>query len=260
MWIAETPAGVRVVATRDLEADDYHCPMCESAVVLKRGQKVAAHFAHAIDSNCLASEAESWRHLMAKQVLVEELTDLGWEARAEIVHQAHGRRVDVGLKAPGPDGSMVYIAIEVQDSAIQVDTMKDRIARDRRIGYHATVWLFTSHRAAVLLAAQPEHEVRVPDEMLWAANRYGQGVQIIDPQARQILIASLGRIRRAGESHEWYTPDGDLTGVDYPGRTLRKTKTISRRKASFLPALAPGKFGDRWSVVFAENEFPTSAT
>jgi hypothetical protein len=254
MWIAQTITGARVEAARDLAADDYRCPMCEAAVVLKRGQQVAAHFAHAPDSNCPASEAESWRHLMAKQVLVEELTTLGWEARAEIVHQAHGRRVDVGLKAPGPDDSMVYIAIEVQDSAIQVATMKDRIAKDRRIGYHATVWLFTSHRAASLLAARPNHEIRVPDEMLWVANRYGQGVQIIDPQAREIWNASLGRVRRAGESREWYTPDGDLTGVDYPGRTLRKTKSVVRRQGGFEPQLAPGKFGDRWSVVFSPGE------
>lgn len=251
MWIAETSPGNRIEATRDLVADAYHCPMCRSAVVLKRGQKVAAHFAHAPDSSCPASEAESWRHLMAKQVLVEELTALGWGARAEIVHQAHGRRVDVGMKAPDLEGVMRYIAIEVQDSAIQVDTMKDRIAKDRRIGYHATVWLFTSHRAAALLAAKPEHETRIPDEMLWAANRYGQGVQIIDPQAREIWIASLGTIRRPGESHEWYTPDGDLDGVDYPGRTLRKTKHVARRRGGFIPGLAPGKFGDRWSVVFA---------
>lgn len=258
MWIAQSPTGDHVEAARDLGADDYRCPMCGSAVVLKRGQKVAAHFAHAPDSACPASEAESWRHLMAKQLLVEAMTDLGWEARAEIVHQAHGRRVDVGVKAPGPDGSMVYIAIEVQDSAIQVDTMKERIAKDRRIGYHATVWLFTSHRAAALMAARPDHEVRVPDEMLWVANRYGQGVQIIDPEVEQIWIASLGKVRRAGESREWYTPDGDLTGVDYPGRTLRKTKHVVRRPGGFVPGVAPGKFGDRWSVVFMNDADATA--
>lgn len=259
MWIAQTPAGARVEATRNLATDDYHCPMCESAVVLKRGQKVAAHFAHAPDSACPASMAESWRHLMAKQVLVEELTALGWEARAEIAHPAHGRRIDVGLKAPGSNGSMVYVAIEIQDSAIQVDTMKERIAKDRRIGYHATVWLFTAHRAAALVAARPDHEVRVPDEMLWVANRYGQGVQIIDPQVREIHVAALGKVRRAGESREWYTPDGDRTGIDYPGRTLRKTKHVTRQRAGFVPALAPGKFGDRWSVLFTPEEATAAA-
>lgn len=254
MLIAETPAGDRIAAARDLEPGTYGCPMCQSAVVLKRGQKVAAHFAHAPDSNCPASEPESWRHLLAKQVLVDEFTGLGWDARAEIVHHAYGRRVDVGLKAPGPDGAETYIAIEVQDSAIQVDTMKDRIAKDRRIGYHATLWLFTSQRAAALLAAGPEDEVRVPDEMLWVANRYGQGVQIIAPDTREVWLASLSKVRRAGESREWYTPDGDLTGVDYPGRTLRKTKYVTRRRVGFVPGLAPGKFGDRWAVVLTADE------
>ncbi|MFE5852525.1 competence protein CoiA [Streptomyces sp. NPDC056500] len=254
MWIAHTEDGTPVEAARNLASDSYLCPMCQTPVILKRGQKVAAHFAHTPDSDCPASEAESWRHLMAKQVLVDELTRQGWGAQAEVVHQAHGRRVDVGLKALGPDGARLYFAIEVQDSAIQVDTMKDRIARDRRIGYDATVWLFTTHRAAALMAAQPDHEVRVPDEMLWVSNRYGQGVQMIDPQTRELWAASFGKIRRPGESHEWYTPEGDLTGVDYPGRTLRKTKSVGRRRAGFIPQLAPGKFGDRWSLVFAGEQ------
>lgn len=224
--------------------------MCQSPVILKRGQKVAAHFAHAPDSDCPCAEAESWRHLMAKQVLVDEFTAFGWEARAEIVHSAAGRRVDVGVKVPDETGALRYVAIEVQDSAIQVDTMRGRVAIDRRLGYHATVWLFTTHRAAALMRAQPDHEVRVPDEMLWVANRYGQGVQIIDPEARTISLASLGSIRRAGESHEWYTPEGDLTGVDYPGRTLKKTKCVVRRPGGFGLRTAPGLFGDRWSIVF----------
>lgn len=243
MWIAQTPDGRPAQATRDLEPGNYRCPMCEAPVVLKRGQKVAAHFAHTPDSNCLASESESWRHLMAKQVLVEELNALGWEARAEIPHPAHGRRVDVGFKAPDPHDVMRYFAIEVQDSAIQVDTMKDRIARDRRIGYHATAWVFTSHRAAALLQANPKSEIRVPDEMIWVDNRYGQGVHIIDPEARQMWAADLRGVYR----------DQDTEYASSPLRALRKTRRIARRQAGFLPALAPGKFGDRWSVVFTAD-------
>jgi hypothetical protein len=224
--------------------------MCESPVVLKRGRKVAAHFAHAPNSDCLGAEPESWRHLLAKQVLLEEFRALGWEAHMEIAHPAAGRRVDVGLKVPYPAG-LRYIAVEVQDSAIQVDTMKARVAADRRIGYHATAWLFTSHRAAALMYAQPDHEVRIPDEMLWVDNRYGQGVPIIDPEERAIWVASLGSVHREGESYSWYTEDGDETGVDYPGRTLRKTKTVGRKRGTFRLRTVPGKFGDRWAVSFS---------
>ncbi|TXS40082.1 competence protein CoiA [Streptomyces sp. OR43] len=250
MWIAHSADGMPVEAARHLQQDAYRCPMCAAPVILKRGQKIAAHFAHAPDSDCLASESESWRHLMAKQILVDQLTRPGWGAQAEVAHPRYGRRVDVGLKTRGPNGALMYFAVEIQDSAIQVDTMKDRIARDRRIGYDATVWLFTSHRAAALMAAAPDHEVRVPDEMLWVSNRYGQGVQVIDPERRELWTASFGSIVRPGESHEWYTPEGDLTGVDYPGRTLRKTKSVGRRQAGFVPELRAGKFGDRWSLVF----------
>jgi hypothetical protein len=251
MLIAEDPNGRRVEAARNLPpAAGYRCPMCLSNVILKRGQKIAAHFAHTPDSNCPASEAESWRHLLAKQVLVEEFTAFGWEARAEITHREAGRRVDVGVEVPDRGGVVKHIAVEVQDSAIQVDTMKQRVAIDRRLGYHATAWLFTSHRAAALLMAGEDAEVRVPDEMLWVANRYGQGVQIIDPSHRAITIATLSSVHRDGDSREWYTPEGELTGVSYSGRTLRKTKYVTRQIGGFGLRTAPGKFGDRFSVVF----------
>ena len=129
--------------------------------------------------------------------------------------------------------------------------MKARVAADKRIGYHATAWLFTSHRAAALMYAEPDHEVRVPDEMLWVANRYGQGIPIIDPEARAVWVASPGSIRRDGESHEWYTEGGELTGVDYPGRTLRKTKAIVRTLGGIHLRLVAGKFGDSCAVSFA---------
>lgn len=250
MLIAAQDDGSRVQASRDLPAGTYLCPMCESPVILKRGRKVVAHFAHAPNSDCPGAEPESWRHLLAKQVLLEEFTALGWGPQMEVSHPRFGRRVDVGVKIRRP-GGFYYIAFEVQDSTIQVDTMKARIAADRRIGYDATAWLFTSHRAASLMYAEPDHEVRVPDEMLWVANRYDQGIPIIDPEQRSIWVAVLGSIRREGESYSWYTEDGDPTGVDYPGRTLRKTKTVGRRPGSFHFRLAPGKFGDRWAVAFS---------
>ncbi|MFE2078018.1 competence protein CoiA [Streptomyces misionensis] len=250
MLIAVQPGGDRVEASRDLPAGTYQCPMCESPVILKRGQKIAAHFAHTPDSGCPGAEPESWRHLLAKRVLAEEFTALGWVAQVEVSHPQAGRRVDVGVRIPTMRGAR-YIAVEVQDSAIQVDTMKARVAADQRIGYAATAWLFTSNRAANLLYAQPEHEVRVPDEMLWVSNRYGQGIPIIDPETRTITVASLGSIHRDGESRSWYDEHGDLTGAEYPGRTLRKTKTVNHQPGGFQFRMVPGKFRDRWAAAFA---------
>lgn len=250
--VASTLTGQRIVATRDLFAADYRCPMCETAVILKRGRKVAAHFAHLPGAECPFAEGESWRHLEAKRVLAEEFTALGWDCRIEVPHRALGRRVDVGVKVPDGQGGVMYVAVEVQDSVIQVESMKQRVMADRRIGYASTAWLFTSHRAgSLLLAAQVDEEVRVPDDMLWVVNRYGQGVPIIDPVARTIHVAHLSRVMRFGETREWYTEHGDLTGFTSSDRVLRKTRRVdSLTQRGFRLTLVPGKFGDHWAVAF----------
>ena len=247
MLIAMNPARERLQAARDLASGDFLCPMCEGPVILKRGRKVSAHFAHTPGANCAFAEGESWRHLMAKQVLLDEFTALGWEARVEVAHPKHARRVDVGVKVPDTAGAMRYVAVEVQDSAIQVETMKQRVMSDQRIGYAATAWLFTSHRAgSLIMAYDADMEVRVPPEMLWVANRYGDGVPIIDPEARSIRIAELARVVRPGESYEWYEEGGELAGVDYPDRVLRSTRKVpSLREGGFRLWFAPGKFGDK---------------
>ncbi|MFI2304664.1 competence protein CoiA [Actinacidiphila glaucinigra] len=249
LLVAALDDGSRVEAARDLPAGEYICPMCEAPVTLKRGRVRVSHFAHAPNSDCPGSEPESWRHLLAKRVLVEEIASYGWQAQVEVAHPSFGRRVDVDVTVPA-NGRWHRIAVEVQDSAIQVDTMKARVAADRRIGYSATAWLFTTHRAAALMAVAPEHEVRVPDEMLWVANRYGQGVPIIDPENRDIWLASFGSVHREGTSLSWYTSQGELTGVDYPGRSLQKTKTVDRRRAGFRLLPVPGKYSNELAVTF----------
>ncbi|MFI6374088.1 competence protein CoiA family protein [Streptomyces sp. NPDC050546] len=88
MLIAAHDDGSHIEASRDLPTATYLCPMCESQVILKRGRKVAAHFAHAPNSDCPGAEPESWRHLLAKQVLAEQFKVLGWGARIEVPHPA----------------------------------------------------------------------------------------------------------------------------------------------------------------------------
>lgn len=107
MLIAAQDDGSRVQASRDLPAGTYLCPMCESPVILKRGRKVVAHFAHAPNSDCPGAEPESWRHLLSKQVLVEEFTALGWGPQMEVSHPRFGRRVDVGVKIPRRPGGFL---------------------------------------------------------------------------------------------------------------------------------------------------------
>ncbi len=56
---------------------------------------------------------------------------------------------------------------------------------------------------------------------------------------------------RFGETREWYTEHGDLTGFTSPDRVLRKTRRVeSVTQRGFRLTLVPGKFGDRWAVAF----------
>ncbi|MFF4963266.1 competence protein CoiA family protein [Streptomyces sp. NPDC001222] len=116
MLIATDSSGQRVQAAQDLDAGRFMCPLCESTVILKRGRKVAAHFAHAPGSDCPAAESESWRHIRAKQVLAETFTELGYHAQMEVVHREAGRRVDVAVTLTGSKGQRRSVAVEVQDS------------------------------------------------------------------------------------------------------------------------------------------------
>jgi hypothetical protein len=76
--------------------------------------------------------------------------------------------------------------------------------------------------------------------MLWASNRYGQGIQIIDPETRAIWIAEPKSVHR----------EQDAEFAPSPWRKLKKTKNIIRRPGGFNLSAAPGKFGDKWSMVF----------
>lgn len=254
MLIANDHHGERTLAAKDTPDGAYTCPECDSGVILKkRGRKIAAHFAHRPGSTCTA-KGESWRHLLAKKVLAEEFTRLGYTAEIEVSHKAQGRRVDVVVSRIDTRGNIRKVAVEVQDSAIQVDEAKSRVIRDRRLGYDATVWLFTSNRAAALLIAEEEDEVRVPAEMLWVDNRYGQGVHIIDPENREVWRIDFDGLHRPGESYSWYEPGGEPAGVDYPGYSPRTLRKCSREQGGFKLSSTRGRFGNEWAILLVPEE------
>ncbi len=169
------------------------------------------------------------RHHLAKRLLADRFRALGYTVEIEEPHLSVGRRVDVAVTVPTGD----RVAVEVQDSAISVNEMQRRNRTDRGIGFFATMWVFTSSRAARLLAAQEDDEARVPNEILWVHDRYHQGVFVIDERAERMWRCNFGRIVRQGESRQWYTEDGELTGVNYPDQALKFTKTVSRTEVGF---------------------------
>lgn len=260
MLVALVPTGKRVEAARDLEAAPFGCPRCGSAVVLKRGRVKVAHFAHKPNAVCdWASESIS--HHLAKRVLADRFRGLGYVVELEEPHAAVNRRVDVAVTMPTGH----RIAVEVQDSAISVTEMKRRNHADKRAGFFGTAWVFTSKRAARLLAARADHEVRIPDEIRWVHDRYGLGVFVIDENAGLMWHCYFGKIVRPGEYREWYTPDGDLEEMQSPRRTLRSTKTVRRKEVGFKLMSRQARYNKPGSpdlaVVFAEGaEHPVAST
>ncbi|MDT0468816.1 hypothetical protein RM764_38575 [Streptomyces sp. DSM 41699] len=126
---------------------------------------------------------------------MENFVELGYHAQMEVVHHEAGRRVDVAVALTGSTGRQRNVAVEVQDSPIQVDTMQARGRLDRALGYDATAWIFSRHRADALLRAEPGRtQVRAPEEMLWVVDRTGQGMHIIDPEARSIRRIVFGSV------------------------------------------------------------------
>jgi hypothetical protein len=237
--VAHDTAGRPVEAARNLPPGDFTCPACAGPLVLKRGRVKIAHFAHLPGPGCWA-EGESITHLRAKELLARRFREAGYEARPEQTYPQRGRRIDIAVTIPARGGSC-RVAVEIQDSPIAVNEMKARTRVDRSLGFIGTVWVFTGKRARALLAvAGGEIEVRVPNEMLWADNRYGHGVFVLDVDAG--LLWSLQLL--PAWTREYYSEYGDRR---YSPRTLRR---IRRQPASFTLTCRRGRYDGEWAVIF----------
>lgn len=243
MLVAVDVAGRPVEAARDLGGDRFTCPACGGPVLLKRGRVVIAHFAHRPGAQCW-SEPESVHHLRAKHLLATRFRSHGYRVRLEETHHEHGRRVDVAVTVP----SGHRVAVEVQDSAISVETAKARTRIDKRLGFFATLWVFTDRRAAALLAVSVpagvvhRAESRVPKEMLWVDNRYRQGLFVLDLTASAVWNLRLDEVY----TRESCDPEG--TTHYYQPRTLR---CITCYPTTFALTARPGRYHGEWAVIFA---------
>lgn len=110
---------VRISAATAAAGDDYFCPDpdCGARVILKRGTKRIAHFAHAAASSCVLSQ-ETLEHMQAKFDIAGEYRRRGYSADVEVPVKSpvEDRRADVLIASPRHP-SLRY-AVEIQDSAV----------------------------------------------------------------------------------------------------------------------------------------------
>jgi hypothetical protein len=240
--IAEDGAGGRVEAARDLPVAQYWCPLCRADVIAKRGRVVTPHFAHNPGASCDAV-GESARHMAAKALLAERFRELGYSVELEERHPEHARIVDVAVTVSTPT-QVVRLAVEVQDSAIDVMEMKRREAADRSAGFFSTVWVFTSNRLSAALTALPGVEARLPNEIRYVWNARWLPLPVIHVPSGVLMLVSPSRVVRAGE--DYYDSDAELQpGYD---RTLRATMALDVDGATFAFIGADGRYGRRHAV------------
>ncbi|MGY1901166.1 competence protein CoiA [Nocardia gipuzkoensis] len=247
MLVARDASGDKAEASRDLPAGEFTCPTCAGPVLLKRGRVKVAHFAHLPGSDCW-SEPESVTHLRAKQLLAARFRSQGYEVNLEEVHHRHGRRVDVAVTVPARAGS-ARVAVEIQDSAISVEDMKARTRIDRRVGFLHTLWVFTDHRAQVLLdiaqtLLEEGIETRVPREFLWVDNRHYEGIFVLDVDTETVWNLQLHPV----QERESY--DQDAQPHYYTPRTL---KHVTASPATFTLSCRPGRYDNEWAVIFTPS-------
>jgi hypothetical protein len=65
---------------------------------------------------------------------------------------------------------------------------------------------------------------------------------VIDENGERMWRCRFGSVVRTGDSASWYTSEGELTGVDYPDRTLTATKTVGLTETGFTLDVAAARY------------------
>jgi Competence protein CoiA-like family len=237
MLVALGPDGERVAATRTLDRSaGFRCPVCSEQVILKAGAKVIAHFAHRARGGCIAA-GESLRHLVAKKLLADRLSELGLQVKLETILSA-SRRADLLVR----DDSEVQFTVEVQDSPISPEEMKARERADRAAGCVDTCWIFTDARVRAAFkpsAGDDPTEVRLPEDVRYRWNATRQPVLVLRVDRGELVGMRLASIDRPAD--EWYDESGQLQSS--MGYTLRSTFAVDIQPLGFMPTGVPDRYG-----------------
>jgi hypothetical protein len=199
----------RIDAEKAKRDDAFCCPVCREAVILRRGRKVVAHFAHRPRARCIARTGETRAHLEAKRVLLDAFRARGLRVEAEYatIEVAEDRRADVMVWSPG---SGTPLAIELQHSRISVPDLERRAHSFARAGI-AQLWVpfldesslqsaEVTRSGTVVLDRYP-----IPFHMLWMAGLVGdEGLWMYQPGARKFWRATFTDHMLMTKEALWY--------------------------------------------------------
>lgn len=127
-----------VLAAEAARDGSFACPECATAVTLRRGRIVAAHFAHAAGAKCAWGAGETQWHMAAKLAMRDALAKRKVNADVEVIVPAlpGDRRADVLAVSPGGR----KLAFEFQHTSLTIDAIEQRTASYASEGI-AQLWL-----------------------------------------------------------------------------------------------------------------------
>lgn len=136
MLIARDLSAQLIMATKADKTENYMCPGCESPVILKKGTRMIAHFAHVNKNSCSSfSEGETEEHLKGKTALYEAFKQENVKVEIEAQLPDINQRPDVLVSYYGEE-----YAIEFQCSPITVSEIVRRTRGYQNSG-RKVIWL-----------------------------------------------------------------------------------------------------------------------
>lgn len=161
MLTANDQTATLIVATTAKRGASYFCPGCQAPVILKRGMKVVAHFAHQVKAPCQAfAEGETDAHLTGKWQLAAycDPTQVQLEPYLSAIEQ----RPDLLLTTPTRQ-----IAIEYQCSPITIAQLDARNRGYRQLAIEPCWVLGDTYRHKLTKLGQIDKFLRYSEKYDW---------------------------------------------------------------------------------------------
>ena len=201
--------GRRVDAIWAQRGADFRCPDCQAPVILRRGRKVVAHFAHRPQATCISHGGETRAHLEAKRLLLDAFLARGLRAEAEFSKDPvpYDRRADLMVWAPD---SGTPVAIELQHSRASPADLETR-ARSYAAAGVAQIWVPFLRRCPGLSAECtddgamriPRYSVQLHD--LWMQGMAAEaGLWMYDPADKMFWAARFADQMLMTRETLWY--------------------------------------------------------
>lgn len=126
------------------EQKPFTCPQCKNEVILKKGNKKVHHFAHKPPVNCSFGTGESQKHYAVKKAIYEALLKEPNCSKCELERILEGVRPDISLKINDS-----YVAIEIQNSTIDISLINQRIERYNKLNIHL-IWILPDNNPTIV--------------------------------------------------------------------------------------------------------------